>query len=100
MPLFGYFGTRPPRARRDYTSQRAAERIAPVAPTMRRRVYEFIKSRGVEGATADECAIALGLKPTQVRPRCSGLFEDGLITKTDRMRDNVDGNPMIVWVAK
>lgn len=100
MPLFGYFGPRPPRARRDYTSQRAADRIALVAPAIRHRIYEFIKSKGAEGATADECAVALGLKPTQARPRCSELFEDGVITKSDRKRENADGNPMIVWVAR
>lgn len=55
------------------TSIAAAESIKPVAKTLRERVFDYIQSRGIHGATIDETVAALGLKIQTVCGRFNEL---------------------------
>lgn len=76
----------PPFQRHSDTSREAAVRMYEKAPTIRRKVYEFIYSRGKAGATAAEVKAALGLRGSTVRPRIVELRQRGLVATTGRTR--------------
>ena len=96
-----------------HTSILAARQIAPHAPSVRERVFEYIKSRGIHGATIDECAIALGLKTQTVCGRFNDLQGKPSvdiwsrtcyrlpirIKKSDELRKTSSGRDAQVWVA-
>lgn len=64
-------------------SQAAFDRVATSLPAARKRVFEHIQSRGLDGATAQECADAFGIPIHKVSGRFSELKRDGLIRKVD-----------------
>jgi len=49
---------------------------------MQRRVFEFIRDRGEEGATDEECQRELGMNPSTQRPRRGELVDAGLIVES------------------
>ncbi len=57
------------------------QRVAEYLPQSRQRVLDFIREQGTNGATAQECANALGLPIHKVSPRFSELKRDGQIVK-------------------
>jgi transcription initiation factor IIE alpha subunit len=79
------------------TSLLAAEKALPRSGTKRRRVYDYIVNRGLQGATDDEIQDALGIDGNTVRPTRGGLVEDGHIIDTGTTRKNKHGNECIVW---
>jgi hypothetical protein len=93
------------------TSREAAARIAPHAESLRERVFSYIKSRGIHGATIDEVAEALHIRTASVCGRFSELQgkdygEDGQakrwpkrIEKSDEKRKSSSGFSCQVWVA-
>ena len=62
-------------------SDAAFERIADELPKRRRRVYQYIKSRGLDGATAQECAEHFGIALHRISGRFSELKRDNMIRK-------------------
>lgn len=81
------------------TSQIAADRIAPVAPTLRDKVLSIYRDTAA-GLTADEVAAKLRLTPFSVRPRVSELARMGLLKDTMERRANASsGRIAIVWRA-
>lgn len=76
------------------TSKAAARDIQPHAGTLRARILEHIRSRGIDGATDLEIERDTGIKGSTVRPRRGELRDAGLIHKTDRVRGRA-----AVWVA-
>jgi CRP-like cAMP-binding protein len=70
------------------TSKAAAARIQPVSAKMQRRILDYIKTRGDDGATYDE----VGLEKPTVAGRLNDLKRAGLITDTGRRRPTRSGS--------
>lgn len=62
-------------------SRDAFRRLADALPAARLRVMEYIAAQEEQGATAQECANALGVAIHKVSGRFSELKRDGLIVK-------------------
>lgn len=83
-----------PGAKRDGTSQDAADAIAERAPSLRDRVLaELCNGPG----TADELAARIGVSVLAARPRTTELSLAGKITDTGLRRSNDSGRMAIVW---
>lgn len=87
------------------TSRDAAEKVAPVAKTLRDQVLVALRAAWPEGLTADEVAAKLGKREFSIRPRLSELLKvraiepratKGIVER----RNNTSGMSAIVWVAK
>ena len=76
------------------TSIGAANRVAPVAKSLREKCLTVL-SRG--GFTADEIADRLGESILTIRPRVTELNKLGKIKDTGARRPNSSGRPAIVW---
>jgi hypothetical protein len=81
------------------TSAESAGRILPDAARLRRRVYDFIRSRGAEGATDEEIQVALSMTGNTERPRRWELRRAGLVRPSGLTRKTVFGGSATVWVA-
>lgn len=72
-----------PYVRGSATSMEAAASLTPETLSgMQRRVFEFIRDRGKEGATDEECQRELGMNPSTQRPRRGELADAGLIVES------------------
>ena len=69
------------------------ERVA-----MRARLLEYIRSRGAEGATADEVERRLGLPHQSASARISEMFRDGAIHDSGRRRKTAHGRAARVYL--
>ena len=96
-PLHG----QPPSAPGSDTSEDAAESMSESAPSYRRRVLEFINSRGTVGATSDEVQAALGLTHQNGSARVSELANRyKLIVDSGQKRRTRSGRKAVVYVVK
>lgn len=88
-------------SRRDHraTAKQAARAIGGVSGALRRRVFDFIKSRGEEGATDEEAQIALAMNPSTQRPRRVELERDGKVRDSGRQRATQAGRKATVWIT-
>ena len=59
------------------TSKAAAESMIDHAPSVRRRIWEFLLQQGGCGATDDEIEVALGLSHQPASARRNALVRDG-----------------------
>jgi hypothetical protein len=73
---------------------------ATTGPQRRKAVYEFILSRGEEGATDDEVIQQLGIPHASMAGTRHDLEKLGAVLGTDRNRPTVSGNLAEVWIAK
>ncbi len=80
------------------TSVQAALTHLPKSGTARRKVLDYIVSRGTYGATDDEIAKGLDMNPSTVRPRRLELQEVGLIVENGLTRKTRWGNDAKIWV--
>ncbi len=71
----------PPHEKSSKTSLDAALSMVDHLGKIQQEVYEFIKSMGDFGATADECEVALKLRGNTLQPRKRELELKGLIVK-------------------
>lgn len=90
----------PPPSNGTPTSNAAAANVAPRTPSQRMRIMDYLQTRGIDGATDQEIADALGLDLNTVRPRRGELAEMGAIFKSEATRPTKTGNAAAVWVAK
>lgn len=90
--LFTY--PRHPGSKRAGTSRRAAEIVAPRAPTLRDKVLALLKA---DAMTADEAAAALGESILSIRPRLSELVKMDLIYDTGLTSKNASGVNATIW---
>jgi len=97
--LFGTIDREPPSVRGSETSIAAAKAIESRAGTDRRRVLEFIASRGALGATDEEMQLALAMQGNTQRPRRRELDQAAHIVKSGQKRKTLAGNPAVVWIA-
>ena len=80
------------------TAREAAAMVAPRIGTQRRKVYDFIASTGVAGATDIEIQTSLGMGGNTERPRRVELVDQGLISDSGRRRMH-GGRRHIVWMT-
>jgi len=81
------------------TSIAAAEKVLPRTGSLKRRVYEYILSQGMRGATDQEIEKTLQIEGNTVRPSRVGLIKDGYIIDSGTTRKNHHNNDCIVWRA-
>lgn len=81
------------------TSQAAAESMKEAAPAIRVRVYQYLLTRGEQGAIDEEVIAALGGKANSIRPRRGDLVDMGAVRKSGRTRPTISGRSAVVWVA-
>lgn len=82
------------------TSRNAAQNILPHTGTIRRKVYDTIKSQGYYGATDFALERALAGKHQTISSLRRSLVLDGYVVDSGRTRINETGNECIVWVVK
>lgn len=81
------------------TSRQAAEDAKPGAATERRKVLLYLQSRGEDGATDEECQLALSMNPSTQRPRRVELVRSGLVKDSGRKRRTASGREAVVWTV-
>ena len=88
-----------PYARYSSTSREAAEKVSGSAQSCEAQVLDFIGSRDMYGATADECLVQLGLTHQNGSARVSTLAKKQLIIRSSRKRLTRSGRKAFVYVA-
>ena len=81
------------------TSIRAAVRVYPETGSLRLKIYELILRAGNRGATDQEIESILSISGNSVRPLRGSLEKQGFIVDSGTTRENLNGNPCIVWRA-
>ena len=69
------------------------------AATDRARILEYIRSRGIDGATDLELEAALHIGGSTVRPRRGELARDRAIVLSGEVRRTPSGHRAMVWVV-
>lgn len=82
------------------TSEAAAKAIAERVPALRQKVYDFIASKGLGGATDEEVCDALKMIGSTERPRRIELVEAGKVVESGQRRPTKSGRQAIVWIAQ
>jgi hypothetical protein len=98
-PLFDRSQRRRPAAHATDTRSQAAESARPILAELQRRVLAFIVGRGEHGATDEQIAIGLKMKPDTSRARRVELRDKGLVLDSGRQRATQSGRAAVVWVA-
>lgn len=103
QPTADQISTRTPQTlvgRDDSAVQRAgAEFALPRAGTLRWEVYEFIRNRGLRGATFSEIEAGLGKAYSSVGPRVRELKKDGHVESAGGTREGASGAQQEIWLA-
>lgn len=73
------------------TSRAAAHAIEPVSGKARAGILGYLRSRGAEGATADEIEQDTGISGNTVRPRVFELRQMGLVENSRTTRPTRSG---------
>lgn len=84
-------------AKAQRTSRAAAEKALPKSGSLRYKVYQYLVTQGLRGATDQEIETALHIDGNTVRPTRGSLFKDGFIMDSGTTRKNANGNDCIVW---
>ncbi|MBI1309669.1 hypothetical protein GC176_00035 [bacterium] len=84
---------------RHATSQDAAESVRPIVSTLVRRVFDFVQSCGLDGATDAEMQSALDLPGNTQRPRRRWLEQNGYVRDSGETRPTPSGRGAAVWMA-
>jgi hypothetical protein len=79
------------------TSEEAAAQIAPSVSGLRRRVYEFVRQKGL--VTDEQICNELGLNPSTARPRRIELVQVGLIRNSGKVAPTASGRSAVLWTA-
>jgi predicted transcriptional regulator len=80
-------------------SQKAADNAYLQSGTWRRRIFDYIASRGFNGATDQEIQANFNKSGDTIRPSRKTLEQDGLIVNSGRTRQNDSGNNCTIWVT-
>ena len=87
----------PPAWRHSETSKAAAESIKEVAGRLRRKVYEYLRSKGEVGATDHEVQAALGMLGSTQRTRRNELQKQGRVEDSGTTRLTPSRCRATVW---
>ena len=91
------FNSFPPFVRGSDTSLQAAERIAPGAGTLRKRVLDHLTKCG--GATCDATELALDMRHQTASARIRELYLSGFIVDSGKCLKTRSGRNAVVWKA-
>jgi len=81
------------------TSRQAAEAVRPIASELERRVYQYLASCGILGATDEQIQEALGMDGNSERPRRKSLEQKGYVRDSGLKRPTRSGRLATVWVV-
>lgn len=81
------------------TSIAAATKAKSFAHSQRQRVWDAIKSAGVNGKTRDELCADLALDGSSLRPRVVSLIEAGLVQPSGEIRHSSSGRACEVLIS-
>lgn len=82
-------------------SKIAADKVKEKAETIREQVERMVREREKHGMTASEALPYFPhAKETSVRPRFAELYMQGILIKTERLRENDAGNVEHVYVHR
>ena len=70
------------------------------AASDRARILDYLRSRGIDGATDQEIEAALNIPGNTVRPRRGELDRAGKITPSGEVRPTASGKRAMVWVVR
>lgn len=83
------------------TSKEAAEAIERDLNSLEEQVLRYYRSVGAQGATDEECEIAMGKTGSRTtRPRRVSLVTQGFLVDSGETRRTQSGRSAIVWVVK
>lgn len=80
-------------------SQAAADAFFLKSGSWRRKVYDYIASKGINGATDQEIQAYFDKSGDTIRPTRKTLQDDRLIVDSGRTRKNAGGNDCVIWVT-
>lgn len=89
-----------PYQRHSATSRAAARSYVPKAGTAQEAVLAFLRARGKDGATDQECQMWLKLPGDTQRARRVRLVELQLVRDSGRTRATPSGKQAVVWEAR
>jgi len=81
------------------TSKDAALRVLPKAGTKRSILLEFLRGRGLVGATDEEMQSMVPMAANTQRPRRVELALGHHIKDSGRTRQTISGDHAVVWIA-
>lgn len=88
-----------PFVRGSETSEEAADSVRPLVGQMKIQVYEFIASRGPDGATCDETEEALEMRHQTCSARFRDLRLENRIVQAGKKRLTRSGRKAEVYIA-
>lgn len=88
-----------PYAAGNVASMQAAESVQHQLDGIRGDVFDYIVSRGTEGATGSEISSALDILPYTAKPRCTELKDAGYVVDSGMLRKNQNDRNETVWVV-
>lgn len=80
-------------------SQQAADAFFLKSGGWRRKIYDFIYSKGINGATDQEIQAFFDKSGDTIRPTRKTLQDDKLIFDSGRTRKNATGNDCTIWIS-
>lgn len=81
------------------TSIKAAINFEPKRNSITHKVYNYVVSTGLVGATDQELEKILRMEGNTIRPARGKLVKNYLISDSGRTRRNDKNNECIVWIA-
>lgn len=84
---------------RHHLSRQAADAFFLKSGGWRRKVYDYIHSKGINGATDQEIQAYFDKSGDTIRPTRKSLQQDGLISDSGRTRKNSAGNECTVYIT-
>lgn len=78
----------------------AADKVENKAATIRQVVEDMIRESGKRGMIASEAFASIDAGETTIRPRFAELYKQGVIVKTETLRENHRGNSEHVYKHK
>lgn len=80
-------------------SRQAADAFFLKSGSWRRKVYDFVHSKGINGATDQEIQAFFDKSGDTIRPTRKSLQDDQLLLDSGRTRKNAGGNDCTIWVT-
>ena len=99
MTDYDLYGGKPPHVAESDTSEAAADAIAPIATSLRARVFGRLGEMGEYGCTDDELQVHLDLGSQTQTARRRELVLEGRVVDSCRKRRTRSGRNAIVWVV-
>lgn len=81
-------------------SRAAADNFLPKSGSWRRRIFDFLSTQGINGATDQEMQKYFDKSGDTIRPSRKSLQQDGFIVDSGRVRKNETGNDCTIWITR